>query len=619
MKYTKLLSLLLACSIVASCGAPEVSEKPGESTTTNADSSSPSGTTTSTTLNPDSVYTAKVEIPSEIKTVDDIKKKASGFSNECRINFGDSISISGAGAWVLDNGDISITESGIYTISGNGDCGIVVDADDPVKLVLDNANLTNSDGAAIYVTSGKLVLEAAAGTENTLTDGSSYKYDDPEEAPNAAVFSKDDILITGTGKITVNANYNNGISSKDALAAETATIVINSENNALKANDSIYIASGTFTLSSGGDSIKTDSVGTGSIAILGGDFSVTSGKDGIQADLALVIGGGNLNITTTGNTKSDSDLSSKGIKSDGSIIIGGGIINIDSTDHSIRSFGTLGIEGGSITVDSQYGKGVFAEGILTINNGYVDVRNSYEGLESKDDIVINGGTVLVNSSDDGLNTGSSSGEAMFSSDDGSHDIVITDGTVIVNAGGDGLDSNGGISVSGGTLVVFGPTNNGNGALDYEERMGSMTVTGGTVLALGSAGMMAYPSENYIASGMLNASADMAVTIADADGNIKISVKTPKNAASAVFSDGTDCGSYKIYTGGTVSGTYNATGICTSGTISGGTEAALGGGGFGGGGFGGGGFGGGGFGGGHDDKKPFEDGVIPPPGTPDISL
>ncbi len=64
-------------------------------------------------------------------------------------------------------------------------------------------------------------------------------------------------------------------------------------------------------------------------------------------------------------------------------------------------------------------------------------------------------------------------------------IRITGGTLQVDAGGDGLDSNGGLYVDGGCVLISGPTSSGDGALDY----GSVAeVTGGTVIAAGSAGM-----------------------------------------------------------------------------------------------------------------------------------
>ena len=45
------------------------------------------------------------------------------------------------------------------------------------------------------------------------------------------------------------------------------------------------------------------------------------------------------------------------------------------------------------------------------------------------------------------------------------------------------------TITGGTVVVSGPTNDGNGALDVN---GTFTISGGTLLAVGSSGMAVAP-------------------------------------------------------------------------------------------------------------------------------
>ena len=62
---------------------------------------------------------------------------------------------------------------------------------------------------------------------------------------------------------------------------------------------------------------------------------------------------------------------------------------------------------------------------------------------------------------------------------------ISGGVISVSASGDGVDVNGDLEMSGGELYVNGPESGGDGALDYD---GSFTLTGGTVVAVGSAGM-----------------------------------------------------------------------------------------------------------------------------------
>lgn len=96
-------------------------------------------------------------------------------------------------------------------------------------------------------------------------------------------------------------------------------------------------------------------------------------------------------------------------------------------------------------------------------------------------MTIDGGTISVVASDDGINcaggsdTGSTDrmGADQFSSQDGV-ELNINGGTVTIDADGDGLDSNGNFTMAGGTVCVCGPTNGGNGALDYN---GTATITG----------------------------------------------------------------------------------------------------------------------------------------------
>ena len=64
-------------------------------------------------------------------------------------------------------------------------------------------------------------------------------------------------------------------------------------------------------------------------------------------------------------------------------------------------------------------------------------------------------------------------------------INISGGVIYINAEGDGIDSNGYLTVSGGEIYVTGPSNGGNGALDYGIEA---SISGGVVVAAGQSGM-----------------------------------------------------------------------------------------------------------------------------------
>ena len=115
-------------------------------------------------------------------------------------------------------------------------------------------------------------------------------------------------------------------------------------------------------------------------------------------------------------------------------------------------------------------------------------------------------------------------------------IKITGGTLTVSADGDGLDSNGGLLVTGGTTIVYGPTSDGDSALDYD---GSAIVSGGILAAIGSAGMTesfdeasTQPVVTYYCTE--TQSADTTITLTDSDGSALFTVTPEKAYASIVL-------------------------------------------------------------------------------------
>ena len=124
------------------------------------------------------------------------------------------------------------------------------------------------------------------------------------------------------------------------------------------------------------------------------------------------------------------------------------------------------------------------------------------------------------------------------------------------ASGDGIDSNGNIVMTGGTLLVFGPTDNGNGAIDYGDGNCSMTISGGTLLAVGSSGMAetATGSGQAVFDGAFRSSvaAGTLIGLCDADGNLLCGYRLPKVISSIVFSSAalTSGATYTLVQGGT---------------------------------------------------------------------
>ena len=162
-------------------------------------------------------------------------------------------------------------------------------------------------------------------------------------------------------------------------------------------------------------------------------------------------------------------------------------------------------------------------------------------------------------------------------------------------------------MTGGTAVVCGPTNDGNGPLDSGDNNNTITVTGGTLIAVGSTGMMETPAENYLASASLQAAAGTLIVVTDDSGKVLAALKTPKQAQGIVVSANGMQDGYHIYTGGDYQGELNEDGFGTGGSYSVGKEIASG--------SGGGRFGSGGFGHGRPGDMPVPDGFAPPGGYP----
>ena len=155
-------------------------------------------------------------------------------------------------------------------------------------------NITCKTSAPFYVESAdKVRITLEKGTDNVLTDASNYVLAAGVKKPNACLYSSDDLLIKGSGSLTVNANYNNGIGVKNDLKIKDGNITVNAPNNAIKGNGSITVEGGTIN-ARGADGFKSDSImeGKGFISILGGTISIVAGDDGLQAESAVTIAAG---------------------------------------------------------------------------------------------------------------------------------------------------------------------------------------------------------------------------------------------------------------------------------------------------------------------------------------
>lgn len=471
-----------------------------------------------------------------------------------------TVTIEGAGAAVNNENIITITDEGTYILTGSLQNGrILIDAEDTdkIQLVLDGVSLTCSQNAPLFIRSAdKVFITLAPESQNFLEDGASYSLSDDDNNVDGAIFSRADLTFNGSGTLTITAHYNHGIVSKDDLIITGGSYTISAAGDGLQGKDCVKIADGALTVVAGSDGIKSngdESDTKGFVSIDGGTISITAETDGIQAetilritnaDIQITAGGGSSNASTDKNgrtqpgwgnwerpdsnsqTTAAETASAKGLKAGSAIYLQDGIYKIDTSDDTIHANGDVDISGGSYTLSSG-DDGIHADNRVMISGGDITISKSYEGIEGTN-ILISGGTISITASDDGINgaggnDGSSvngrPGQNTFSG--GNCSLEISGGFIQVNAAGDGLDVNGSLYIKGGIVLVTGPTDNGNGALDYDS---VAEISGGVVICTGSSGMAqgfsASSSQNSLMYGFsASQSGDKRISLIDDDGNI----------------------------------------------------------------------------------------------------
>lgn len=442
-------------------------------------------------------------------------------SNEETITFNSSSISENSDGATVSGSTLTITKGGYYIVSGTLTNGqIVVDASgETVKIKLSGVTVTNSSSSPFYIKKAeKAIIFMADGTINTFTDASTYSNSDE---PNATIFSNSYVAFTGTGTLTVKANYNDAISSDDE-------VIINN-----------------------------------------GVINVTAKDDGIRGKNYLKIDGGVVTVTASAGHAIKSDNETKA--GYGLVVVNGGTLNLTSTaKDGIHAVKRVVINGGTTTIAAAKSQGLKADSLVAINGGTTVVSTSHEGIESPY-IKVNDGILYLNASDDGFNASFGNGGE---NNDNSM-LTLAGGYVYVNAtGGDGLDSNGNITMTGGTVLVHGPSQQPEVAIDYN---GTFNMTGGFLIASGTNSNMAQgvstSSSQYSLKITTNStiSSGTLIHIQDASGNDIATFKPLRNYASIIFSSSllTKGSSYSVYTGGTSTGVLKD-GLYTGGTYSGGT-------------------------------------------------
>ncbi|MDR1427844.1 MAG: carbohydrate-binding domain-containing protein [Bifidobacteriaceae bacterium] len=406
----------------------------------------------------------------------------------------------------LGLGSATIEEPGAYRLSGTLEAGQVkveVEERGLVQLVLDDAHVTSTGSSALYVESAdEVAVILAEGSSNSLTDASTY--DSPDEEPDAALFSKANLTIAGSGALTVTGRAGDAIASKDGLVVAGGSLRVEAADDGLRGRDYLRLLGGSLSVNAKGDGLKSTNgsdPGAGYILFEGADVAVKAGTD--CADAA-------------------SD-----------VLVAAGTATLSCGDD-----------------------GLHAEARLVMDGGSVRIADSFEGMEAAV-LVIAGGQTDIVSSDDAVNAAAGDDAGQSGDDVGRPGdpargpgargaqagvaLVVAGGRLTVKSGGDGLDSNGTGLISGGDIAVYTAARGAEGPFDIAD--GGPVITGGTVWAFGAgdgAGAISAPDADSTqgwaaASFAAGLAAGSELTVTDASGQPVGGATLTESVSALVFS------------------------------------------------------------------------------------
>ncbi|MEZ7654243.1 carbohydrate-binding domain-containing protein [Streptococcus sp. 27098_8_103] len=376
-KLTLILTSLTALTLMTACGQSTTKS----STTAAADTTAIS---TSATNSQSSYFTEK-DYDTSYDESTASKIELSGSSANVS---GDGVTVSGS--------TVTITKSGTYVISGQSDgVQIKVEADKSadVHLVLKGATITNTNAAISATSAGHVYLTLAEGTTNSLSDSSSNS----DDKANAALFSKVDLTINGSGTLTVDGKKNNGIKANDTLHITGGTYNIIAVGDAFNVNDELNITGTTMTIDAKEDGVKVDNdedMTVGNMYLANNTITVTAGDDGIHASGNLVIDSGTYTVKN----------STEGIEGKG-ITINGGDINVYATDDGVNAANKnaqqsdiyFTMTGGNLTVEVGQGDTdpIDSNGNIKVTGGTIKLIGQ-SGFDFDGTATYTGGDIYIN-------------------------------------------------------------------------------------------------------------------------------------------------------------------------------------------------------------------------------
>lgn len=417
---------------------------------------------------------------------------------------GTTITTTGFGA-AVDGSTVTLFRGGTYSFSGAlTDGQIVVDSQDKkiVRLILDEVDIRCSFSAPILVENAKkTVIVLAEDSNNYVAQVTPDATAVAADEPNAAIFSKDDLTLWGGGTLTIQADVNDGISSKNGLVIAGGTIGITATDDGIRGKDYLVVRGGDLTVKAGGTGLKADNdtdATKGYVSLESGTVRITSKDDAIKAETDVLVAGGSVTSTAGGgsaNARVVTNAEAKGIVAGVGVVVDGGTVTIDSADDAVHSNGTLAVNGGTLVL-STMADAIHSSSTIDVNNGDIRVNRSYEGIDSNT-ITLSGGAIKIVSSDDGIIaaqsltvtggvlTVTSTADAVSAETD----LHITGGTFTLTSGGGsaktattvsakGLKAGGNVVVDGGTFTISSADDAINANADVTINGGALTLASG---------------------------------------------------------------------------------------------------------------------------------------------
>ena len=536
LKTVTSVTLIAALGLTGCSTASGTTLTSGTSTVHSAVSGTTAGTSTSNTA-AGQTLDAQTHYTNEDLTWDSSGEKAIDLANPTAT---DGVSV--------ENGTITITSGGTYRLSGeySGQVKIEAAKTDTVRLVLDNAKITNSTGAAINVVSAaEAIIYTAAGTTNTVADEANYTATGDDD-PDAAIYSTANLTLAGEGSLSVEGAYEEGIHTTGGLVIASGTLEVNAANTGIKGKDYVDITGGIVNVTAAQDGIRstnTDDESLGFTRLSAGSVTVSAGDDGLKAPHTLEISGGTLNI----------EKSNEGIEAQYINILDGDV-TVNSTDDGINA----SLKDSSSDASSDTTSGTATTGQQTQQNQNGQVQQAPAGGGAAP-----GGSQGSTGQNQNMPQPPTDG-AMPGGGGGTFEVVdaainISGGTVTVNAEGDGIDSNGTATFSGGTVTVNGPVAGGNNALDSN---GDLLLNGGTVTTGSTADMFEAPS-SASTSGYLKITDSSALTqgstvqVTDSSGTVVANYKITTSGVQLVLVSNKNIVKGQSYTVSVTSGSVDA--------------------------------------------------------------